>query len=69
MFLLRGFHGQRSLVGCSAWGCKETDTTEVTELTSTCTRGPGSYSMPDSANGNVHNKTDGKKVRKAQVII
>ena len=56
-------------MGCSAWGCKETDTTEVTELTSTCTRGPGSYSMPDSANGNVHNKTDGKKVRKAQVII
>ena len=22
------FHGQRSLVGCSAWGCRESDTTE-----------------------------------------
>ena len=22
------FHGQRSLVGCSPWGCKELDTTE-----------------------------------------
>ena len=21
-------HGQRSLVGCSSWGCKESDTTE-----------------------------------------
>ena len=23
-------HGQRSLVGCSPWGCKESDTTTVT---------------------------------------
>ena len=23
-------HGQRSLVGCSPWGCEELDTTEVT---------------------------------------
>ena len=22
------YHGQRSLVGCSPWGCKESDTTE-----------------------------------------
>ena len=25
---LENFHGQRSLVGCSPWGCKELDTTE-----------------------------------------
>ena len=25
-------HGRRSLVGCSPWGCKESDTTEVTSL-------------------------------------
>ena len=25
-------HGQRSLVGCSPWGHKESDTTEATEL-------------------------------------
>ena len=24
------FHGQRSLVGYSPWGCKESDTTETT---------------------------------------
>ena len=24
-------HGQRSLVGCIPWGCKELDTTEATE--------------------------------------
>ena len=24
------FHGQRSLVGCSPWGCTESDMTEVT---------------------------------------
>ena len=23
-------HGQRSLVGCSPWGCEESDTTEAT---------------------------------------
>ena len=28
--LLGKFHGQRSLVGYSPWGCKESDTTEVT---------------------------------------
>ena len=27
-FILRKFHGQRSLVGCSPGGCKESDTTE-----------------------------------------
>ena len=27
------FHGQRSLVGYSPWGCKESDTTEATEHT------------------------------------
>ena len=25
-------HGHRSLVGCSPYGCKESDTTEVTRL-------------------------------------
>ena len=28
LFLLGEFHGQRSLVGYSPWGCKESDTTE-----------------------------------------
>ena len=28
VFLPVEFHGQRSLVGCSPWGCKESDTTE-----------------------------------------
>ena len=30
VFLPREFHGQRSLVGYSPWGRKESDTTEVT---------------------------------------
>ena len=29
VFLPREFHGQRSLSGCSPWGCKELDMTEV----------------------------------------
>ena len=28
VFLLGKFHGQRSLVGYSPWGCKESDTNE-----------------------------------------
>ena len=28
VFLPRKFYGQRSLVGCSVWSCKESDTTE-----------------------------------------
>ena len=31
VFLPGGSHGQRSLEGYSAWGCKESDMTEVTE--------------------------------------
>ena len=30
VFFLGKFHGQRSLAGYSAWGCKEPDTTEHT---------------------------------------
>ena len=30
VFLSGEFHGQRSLEGYSPWGCKESDTTEVT---------------------------------------
>jgi len=33
------FHGQRSLGGCSPWGCKESDTTE--RLSTTHTRDTG----------------------------
>ena len=29
-FLPGESHGQRSLVGCSSWGCTESDTTEAT---------------------------------------
>ena len=32
VFLLGKYHGERSLVGYSPWGCKELDTTEGTEL-------------------------------------
>ena len=28
VFLPRESHGQRSLEGCSSWGCRESDTTE-----------------------------------------
>ena len=28
IFLPGKFHGQRSLVGCSPWGCKKSDMTE-----------------------------------------
>ena len=35
VFLPGGFHGQRSLVGCSPWGHIESDTTE--QLTQTYT--------------------------------
>ena len=31
VFLPGEFHGHRSLVGYSPWGCKELDTTEATE--------------------------------------
>ena len=31
VFLLEKSHGQRSLTGYGPWGCKESDTTEVTE--------------------------------------
>ena len=31
VFLSGEIHGQRSLVGYSPWGCKELNTTEVTE--------------------------------------
>ena len=31
VFLPRESHGQRSLVGYSPWGCKESDTTEMSE--------------------------------------
>ena len=33
VFLPGESHGQRSLEGCSAWGCKESDTTEWLSLT------------------------------------
>ena len=32
VFLPGEFHGRRSLVGCSPWGCKESDTTEQRTL-------------------------------------
>ena len=31
IFLLREFHGERSLAGYSSWGHKKSNTTEVTE--------------------------------------
>ena len=35
VFLPEESHGQRSLVGCSPWGCKESDTTEQLTVTPT----------------------------------
>ena len=35
VFLPGESHGQRSLVGYSPWGCKDTDATEAAELTYT----------------------------------
>ena len=32
VFLPGKFHGQRSLVGCSPWGCKESDMIEYTGI-------------------------------------
>ena len=32
-------HGERSLAGCSLWGCKESDATEATECTHVHTHG------------------------------
>ena len=32
VFLPGEFHGQRSLAGCSPWGGKESDTTEILTL-------------------------------------
>ena len=40
VFFLGEFHGQRSLVGCSPWGCKESDTTESLSHTHTHTHTP-----------------------------
>ena len=46
VFLPGKFHGQRSLEGCSPWGCKESDITEHTcthtfqnEWTKSCLKG------------------------------
>ena len=39
VFLPREPHGQRSLAGCSPWGCRESD---MTERVCTHTRNPGS---------------------------
>ena len=39
-------HGQRSLVGCSLWGCKESNTTEVTYHTHTHTHTHNLISFP-----------------------
>ena len=38
VFLLGEFHGQRSLLGYSPWGCKELDTTEQLTHTHTHTQ-------------------------------
>ena len=41
----RIFHGQRSLVGYSPWGCKELDITEATEHTVTINKRKSSTSL------------------------
>ena len=39
VFLLGGFHGQRSPAGCSPWGCKELGVTEQAHITCCLWRG------------------------------
>ena len=46
VLLPRKFHGWRSLVGYSPWGCKESDTTERLHFTSMLTQG-----LPSLAQG------------------
>ena len=48
VYLLRESHGQRSLMGCSPWGCTESDTTEATWLTRTPGHLPNPGSQPAS---------------------
>ena len=50
VFLPGKFHGQRSLVGYSPWGHKESDTTEqLSQVSSTMsTRGAGSFASTRS---------------------
>ena len=48
VFLPGESHGQRGLVGYSAWGCIESDTTETTEHAA-CTQGRAYPSRPHSS--------------------
>ena len=52
-FLPEEFHGQRSLVGCSPWGHKKLDTTEVTLQAHTCKFG-GSLKHTDTHTKNYY---------------
>ena len=51
-------HGQRSLVGYSPWGCKESDTTEVTECVHACT-----HTRTVASGSSVHGDSPGKNTR------
>ena len=46
VFLPAESHGQRSMAGYGPWGCKESDTTEVTECTHTNNQGLASWQKP-----------------------
>ena len=56
VFLPEKFHGQRSLAGCSLWGCKESDTTERLSTAQVALRdGAGlSASVHSSVNSHKH---------------
>ena len=46
VFLPTESHGQRSMAGYGPWGCKESDTTEVTECTHMNSQGLASWQKP-----------------------
>ena len=48
VFLPGKSHGQRSLAGCSPWGCEESDTTGATQCACTLTYSCGPCLCPDS---------------------
>ena len=54
VFLPGEFHGQRSLMGYSPWGCKESDTTEWLSLSFFTSEQSGHFYVDGVGHGNQH---------------